>query len=129
MLVWGIAIMSWIHIASIFFFLTTGGLLFVAERLRGTPMSRYAAMGSLGSIVIAGVLFCMDVPNTGPLMDPWKVAKGPKKEKAHEEGEDKDGGNAKVVVSPEATKKAQIVRVRVVPGNGIGSARARLHWR
>src|SRR6476659_2944028 len=118
----GIAIMSWIHVASIFCFLTTGGLLFAAERLRGTPMSRYAAMSSLGSIVIAGVLFCMDVPNMGPLMDPWEVAKGPKKEKVHEEGEDEDGeegGNVKVVqakakgianpnVSPEAMKKAQI---------------------
>src|SRR6478736_1618190 len=86
-LVRGIAIMSWIHVASIFFFLTTGGLLFAAERLRGTPMSRYAAMSSLGSIVIAGVLFCMDVPNMGPLMDTWEVAKGLKKEKVHQEGE------------------------------------------
>ena len=138
--------MSWIHVASIFFFLTTGGLLFAAERLRGTPMSRYAAMSSLGSIVIAGVLFCMDVPNMGPLMDPWEVAKGPKKEKVHEEGEDEDGeegGNVKVVqakakgianpnVSPEAMKKAQIVRecelipemVSIPAGNGVIGAEA-----
>jgi hypothetical protein len=50
--------------------------------------------------VIAGVLFWMDVPNMGPLMDPWEVAKGPKKEKVHEEGEDEDGeegGDVKVM--------------------------------
>lgn len=138
--------MSLIHLGSIFFFLLTAGLLYGAERNRGKPVARLLAMGSLGSIIVGGVLFCMDVPEMGPLMDPWATQKDTaKKEKVHEEDDDDEGGEGSDVktvqkggkkfaaegkINPEASKKAQIARecegfpemVQIPAGQGVVGA-------
>ncbi len=95
--------MSLIHILCAFFFLLSGGLLLLAERFkeRSETIPRYAAMGSLLSIMVAGVLFVMDVPRIGAIMNPWgseQQAGGGQKSDVEEE--DEEGG-------PESERQAR----------------------
>lgn len=82
--------MSAIHVFSALLFLLSAGLLVLAERLkdRSESLSRKAAVASLAAVFGAGVLFVMDVPQIGGLMDPWTHAK--KKQKTPGKGMDED---------------------------------------
>lgn len=83
--------MSTIHLVSALLFIVSACLLMAAERFKEDyeGLSRKLALGSLAAVFGAGVLFVMDVPQIGGLMNPWaKTAKA--KKKGGRQGNDSD---------------------------------------
>lgn len=84
--------LSTIHIFCALFFTLSAALLFAAERFKESKeaLSRRAAMGSLACVMVAGVLFVMDVPRIGALMQPWGSEQHAGGKQQGEEGDDEE---------------------------------------